>query len=195
RRVAVVYVRVNLHVQLGRQLLELGQLVLGQRFGRKQIERPRRRIAQNLVEHGQVVAHGLARGGGRNDDGGAAGQRGLHRLRLVDVQVMNAAALEGLYQPPIEARRETAVARRPRRQHFPTGYVFHKRRIIAEGFQQLRQIHTFLPAHNDEPGGELRRRPARHSATGENATLSAQARSTWPRILRPKDDTSRRSSR
>jgi hypothetical protein len=64
-RVAVV----GEHAQLGEaagQLLQLGQLVLGQRLGGEEVEHPGLGLGQQRLEHRQVVAERLARGGRRH---------------------------------------------------------------------------------------------------------------------------------
>ena len=71
--------------------LQLGELILRERLGRKQIQRAARRVLQDRVEHRRVVAERLARRGRRDDDDVAAGQRVLDRFGLVRVELMDAA--------------------------------------------------------------------------------------------------------
>ena len=68
RRVAVVGEDADLQFvgprQPARQLVQLGQLVLRQRLGRKEIQRAAGRVPQDGAEHRRVVAERLARRGG-----------------------------------------------------------------------------------------------------------------------------------
>ena len=76
RRVAVVGEDADLRVavvrhQLGERV-QLGELILRQRLGRKQVQRARRRVLQDRVEDRPVVAERLARRGRRDRDDVAA---------------------------------------------------------------------------------------------------------------------------
>ena len=106
RRVTVVGVHADvvgtLGADQGRELVQLGHLILRERLGRKEIQRPRRRILQDGVEHGQVVAERLARGGGCGDHDVLAGRHALIRLGLVAIELAHAAPFEGRLQPRIE---------------------------------------------------------------------------------------------
>ncbi len=57
------------------QVVQFGELVLGQGFGREEIERAGRRVAEQGVKDGQVVAERLAAGRGGDDGHVFAGQR------------------------------------------------------------------------------------------------------------------------
>ena len=92
RRVAVVRRRRDRQAGRPRQLGELRDLVLAERLGREQEQRPGRRIVGDRLEDRQRVAQRLARGGRRDDDDVLAGPDGLDRLRLVDVQPIDPAA-------------------------------------------------------------------------------------------------------
>ena len=80
RRVAVVGEHPHVGQRLG-QLHQLGELVLGQRLGREQIEHARLGLLHERLEHGQVVAERLARGGRRHHDEVLALGHGLERPR------------------------------------------------------------------------------------------------------------------
>ena len=103
RRVAVVGEHANLNVGIARDQLrervQLRQLVLRQRLGREQIQRARRRILQDRVEHGRVVAERLARRGRRDRDDVAAGEHVRERLRLVRVELLDAARRKRRHEP------------------------------------------------------------------------------------------------
>ena len=57
-----------------RHLVQLGELILCECLGRKQVQRPRRRVVQDRVEHRRVVAERLARRRRGHDDDAAAAQ-------------------------------------------------------------------------------------------------------------------------
>jgi hypothetical protein len=91
RRVAVVGEDADVARQRLAHRLQLGELILRQRLGREQVQRAARRVLQNRVEDRGVVAEGLARRGRRDDDRMAAGERVLDRLRLMRVELLDAA--------------------------------------------------------------------------------------------------------
>ena len=110
RCVAVIGVGLEVDLHLADEAVQLGQLVLGQRFGGKQIQGACFRIAEHRLEDGQVVAGGLA-GGRRGDNHQVfAGQCETGRLRLMGVQPGDAAGRQRLPQPQVEALREARVA-------------------------------------------------------------------------------------
>jgi hypothetical protein len=82
RCVAVVRRRDDRQVGGRRELTELGDLVLPERFRREQEERPRRGILGDRLEGGQRVAEGLAGCGRRDDDDILPGMDRLDGLRL-----------------------------------------------------------------------------------------------------------------
>ena len=114
RRVAVVGKRADRGVLLQPlgQRQQLGQLVLGQRLGREQIERACRRIAQDGTEHRRVVAEGLARCGRRDRDDVTALQRVGHRLRLMHVGSSDAPRGKRGTEPVIDRVRVVGELRR-----------------------------------------------------------------------------------
>ena len=95
RRVAVVGEHADLLAEPRRDRLahrlQLGELILRERLGRKQIQRAARRILQDRIEHRRVVAERLARRGRRDHDDVPAGERVLDRLGLVRVELRDAA--------------------------------------------------------------------------------------------------------
>ena len=68
RRVAVVGEGADVGPDRLDHRVQLGQLVLGQRLRREQVERPRVGVLEDAVEDRQVVAERLARGGRRDHD-------------------------------------------------------------------------------------------------------------------------------
>jgi hypothetical protein len=77
---------VRIRFEAGRaQLGELARLVLGERLGRVEVERPRLRLARDRVQHRQVEGEALARGGAGGDDQ-VRGRRRLPGAQLVRVE-------------------------------------------------------------------------------------------------------------
>ena len=87
---------------------ELGDLVLPERLGREQEERPGGRVVGDRLEDGQGVAERLARRRRRDDDDVVAGLDRLDRLGLVGVRPLDPAARQAGDDPRIEPRRESA---------------------------------------------------------------------------------------
>ena len=132
RRVAVV--REHADVGLGRlvhvadELVQLGELVLRERLGRKQIQGAARRVRQDRVERGRVVTQRLARRGRRRHDEVAAGERELEGRGLVRVELCDAARFERRAQTGIDERGPLGVLRvrggqRPNRRDPGVGIV------------------------------------------------------------------------
>ena len=98
RRVAVVGedadVGLGRLVHMRRQFVELGQLVLRQRLGRKQVDRARGRVRQDRAQDRRVVAQGLARGRRRGDDDVVAAEGMGQRGGLMRVELRDAARFE-----------------------------------------------------------------------------------------------------
>ena len=132
RRVAIVGVHADvvgaLGADQGRERVQLGHLILRERLGRKEVQRPRGRILQDGVEHRQVVAERLARGRGCGDDDVLAGRHALIRLGLVAIELAHAAPFERGLQARIEPlgiRLELGLHRRepPHRRDDAVGRV------------------------------------------------------------------------
>ena len=117
-RVAVVGEHAELERRLPGQPLgqavQLGQLVLGQRLGRKQVQGAARRIGHDGVQDGHVVAERLAgRRRGRHDH--VASRQGVrHRLGLVRVDLIDAARGVDREQPRVDGLRKRGVTGRGR---------------------------------------------------------------------------------
>ena len=159
RRVAVVSedaeVEARRFVEHLRQAIELGQLVLRERLGRKQVESPRRRLVQDRVEDGDVVAERLARRGRRGHHDALTRHRVGDGGGLVRVQLGDAAAREGLDQARVHAGRH-------RRQPRVGG------RHAADGRDDLvRRIGAVpLPRRDEVMDGGLQRLLTRGTASG-----------------------------
>ncbi len=116
RRVAVVDARREVDACRLGEGTQAGQLVLSEGLGREQVERPRRRVVEHGLQHGQVVAQGLARRRRGDDTGVQPGMQQLERLRLVAVERLDAARPQAGPQPLIEPRRERTQVGLARRQ-------------------------------------------------------------------------------
>ncbi len=116
---------------------QLRQLILGQRLGGKEIERAGRRVAQQAVEDGQVVAEGLA--AGRRCDNGhvVAVQRMADCPGLVGVGLLDAAPGQGLAQRRMKRCRQGRKARVLRMQRAPRHDIRHKAVIAAQVAQKF----------------------------------------------------------
>ena len=157
-RVAVEGEGLDVGAQVGDQAVHLQHLVLAQGLGRKQVQGPGLGLAQDGVQHRQVVAEGLAAGRRRGHHQGTAGQGQAHRLGLVAVQLLDAARGQHRRQPRIELRRQVGVARRLRRQHFPAGDVAQEPVVRLELVKQLGEVHAgLLPLPRRLRRGVLRR--------------------------------------
>ena len=71
--------------------MQFVELVVGERLGGEEIEGTRVRVAEQRVQHGQVVAERLAAGRGRHHRDAATVERGFDRVVLVAVKVLDAA--------------------------------------------------------------------------------------------------------
>ncbi len=104
------------------QLVELGQLVLRECLGWKHVERTRRGVGENLVQHRRVVTERLAGRRGGDDDHIAAGESVPHGRGLVCVELVDPARAKRAVQAFVESvreRRELGGHRRqpPHRRH------------------------------------------------------------------------------
>ena len=142
RRVAVKRERLYGRVHGLDDLVQLGHLVAGERLGREQIKRPRLAVFQHLAQHRQVVAHGLARGRGRDHHEVLARCRQIQRAALMRVQLPYAAPRQHLPQSPVKALGIVRVLRRAGRQHLPVRHVRGKRRVVPKVCEQLLRIHA-----------------------------------------------------
>jgi hypothetical protein len=121
--------------------VQLCHLVLGQRLGGKQIERPRPWIGQQSVQHRQVVAHRLAAGSRGDNDHVLAAQRSLHREGLVGVQAFDPPLAQSLLEAGIEPGRVPSVASWFDRQVPPVGDPPCQLRVALDLIEYLLQTH------------------------------------------------------
>ena len=92
-------------------------LVLRQRLGGKQIQRPGVGIGQRRFQNRQVVAQRLAAGGAGDDDQVAPGAGQLERRDLVRVQSLDAARRQQFGQRRRQRHRRIGKLPRPLGQH------------------------------------------------------------------------------
>ena len=88
--------------------MQLGELILRERLGRKQIQRARGRILQDRVQHRRVVTERLARRRRRDRDDVAAGEHVLERFRLMGIELLDAASRQRRDAAARQCRRDTA---------------------------------------------------------------------------------------
>ena len=110
------------------ECLQLGELVLRERFGGEQIERAARWILKDGAQDGRVVAERLAGRGRRDHDDIAAGERVVDRLGLMSVKLSDAARFECVLKPLVDRPGERCVLCGNRRQT-PEGRDEEIRRI------------------------------------------------------------------
>ena len=96
--------------ELGERV-QLGELILSERLGRKEIQRARRRILQDRVEDRRVVAERLARCRRRDGHHVAPAEHVRKRLRLMGVELANPARGERADEAVVGALRD--MAQRP----------------------------------------------------------------------------------
>ena len=96
--------------------LQLGELILRERLGGKQIQRAAGGSCRIAVQDRRVVAERLARRRRRDHHDVTAGQRVLDRLGLMRVELRDPARLKRPQQTRIERRRKRGVLGRRRRQ-------------------------------------------------------------------------------
>jgi hypothetical protein len=132
-RVTVVDVDLELDRQAAAECAELGQLILGQRLGREEVERAARGLLQESLQDGQVVAERLPARGRRDDDEVllAAGQ--LVGLSLVGVQPLDPAPAQRLDERWCEVGGQRA------RDRIPRWEMVVERDVTAQGAEVQRR--------------------------------------------------------
>jgi hypothetical protein len=116
-------------------------LILGERLGRKEVERPCRPIRQEGVEHRQIVAQRLATGRGGDDDHVFATQRSLYRPRLVGVELLDRALAKRCHQAGVDPGRKPGVLRWPGRQMPPVGDAMRQLTVVFNLLEDGLQTH------------------------------------------------------
>ena len=98
RGVAVVGLNCDRLTQITQQFAQRCELIVRQRLRRKKIQRSRLRIAQQGVEHRQVVAQRLARSRRGHHADVLAAQHTVDGGRLMRVELIDAARLQRFTQ-------------------------------------------------------------------------------------------------
>jgi len=113
RRVPVIAGGRDLQPRVPHQLPELRDLVLAQRLGGEQEQRPGGRVLGQGLEHRHGVAERLAGCGGRDHDDVLTGVHRLDGIRLVRVRPLDPALGEPVADPRVQPLRPVAMLRRP----------------------------------------------------------------------------------
>ena len=95
----------------GQERLPLAQLILGERFGRIEIEGPRQRIVRQRLHDRDVETEGLAAGGGGGDHHVVTGQGRADRGGLVSEQTLDPGGPQGGGDRRAQALLEGSVTR------------------------------------------------------------------------------------
>ena len=142
RRVAVERERLYGRVHGLYNLVKLGHLIAGQRLGREKVQRARLVIAQYLAQNRQVVAHGLARGGGRDYNEVLARLSQIQRAPLMRVEPLHAARFQHCAQRWVETFGIVGVLGRARGHDLPVRHVGYKIRVGFKVGKQLAGVHA-----------------------------------------------------
>jgi hypothetical protein len=119
RRVAVVRVGLEVDVDVLRETLELGELILREGLRREDVEGAGRRVLRDRVDDREVVAEGLAARGRRDHDGVLSEMRVFESVGLVRVEREDPAAAQRGRDATVEPPREVGVDRATRREALP----------------------------------------------------------------------------
>ena len=130
RRVAVVGKGFNVHAQEFNQFIQFRDLIGGQGFGGKKIQRPGVGVLQYLRQYGQVIAEGFPRSRGRHHHVIHALLGRSEAFRLVGVQLLHAVLRQSARKTRVDALRPGRIPRSPWRHRMPGRHVFHKIRIM-----------------------------------------------------------------
>ena len=129
----------------GEQLGKVLELILGERLGRKKIERSRRGVGQRRFEDWQVVAKRLATGRACHDDHVAPGAHMLHGRNLVQVEPLDAAGRENGIQRRRQRISGLGILARPLRQDFNMLELAIVERFLLNVGEKRGHIHEVAP--------------------------------------------------
>ena len=157
RRVPVVREDPDRDIPAEYDLVQLGLLVLGERFRGEQVQGPRIRVLQERLQDGEVVREGLARGRGADEDDAPARAHLVPGSLLVAVDSVDPAGFQGRTDPGVHARGDLDVGPVPRRHHFPVGHPLAELRVISQrpddiGHESLDE-HPPPPDHSTTTAG------------------------------------------
>ena len=113
----------------GFEVVELGELVLGEGFGWEEVERPGGWVGEKIVDDGQVVAERLAAGGWGDHDDVFATACGMPAGGLVAVERIDATRAQRSRKRGIEFSGQRVESGRLGWQNLPGGYVAHEHRV------------------------------------------------------------------
>src|SRR5204862_3048794 len=125
-----------------REAHELGELILGERLRREDVERAGRRILGDRVDDREVVAESLAARGRCDDNGVFPGVRGLECVGLVRVEREDPASAERCRDAAVEPGGVLRVARASRRNAFPPRDHLVEVGVASEGVEDLLEAYT-----------------------------------------------------
>ncbi len=145
RRVAVI--RIGFDVRPGQldQILQPGVLILRQRLRREEVHRPALGLAQQVVEHRQVVTERLPRRRRRHDDRVVAPADRLPGRRLMAVELVDPALRQRPDQPLIQSLRNR------RRHRIPSRYRPPLANAAAPAFFRPQPVEKRLQCHRANP--------------------------------------------
>ena len=126
--------------------LPLAQLVLRQRLGGVEVQRPGERIARQRFEHRDVEGERLARGGRGGDDDVVARQRQVDRLRLVRVEPLGACRPQRRQRRPAQAVAHLPEAGSPGRQGLRVDDLPGVALAVAQRVEELDRVKSHSSA-------------------------------------------------
>ncbi len=119
-----------------RARVELRELIVGERLGREEVQGAAAGVGEEALQHGQVVAEGLAAGGGGGNGNVLAAQRSPDGGGLVTVERIDAAGPERGTDARIEAVGDRFVNGGPGSQPLPAHHIAHEARVQAQRLQR-----------------------------------------------------------
>ena len=141
RGVAVVGRRPEVDAERLDEAVKFVHLIARQRLGREQVQRAGVPALEDGVDDREVVAEGLARGGGRDDDDVGPARDLTVRHRLVRIELPDAPPPEGIGQPGVQIGREVLIPRLHLGKRAPGGKLRGKARPGAQGVEDLLKRH------------------------------------------------------
>ena len=182
RCVAIVSKRTYVRASFRNQAVQLVELVLGERLGWEQVERPRRAVLEDCANHRDVVAECLATRCRGHDDCVLARERTFDGLRLVCVRPLNAALSERFDELRVHAVRPLGE---PRPLRFdPPHNDIRRLRLQLRDHARSHERHGKRPYSRERCG----RRGLGHSANPNRRSTNYPAASRERQLLRSHRD-------